>query len=152
MIGGISVVRMDPSAEQIFKAIRDGNPITGVGTQLVLTPPSEANTTVAVIDVDSGDAATQVEDTLSVAGFNVSPGIVSGVPPTGVKGPAIVYRPGEGAYADVVSKYFPGLPTVEVKDLGPAPVAIIVPAGYDPTKPVHGGGTGAAGECPNPTA
>ena len=48
--GSSAVVQMDPSAEQIFAAIRDGKPITGVGTQLVNTPPSEANTTVAVID------------------------------------------------------------------------------------------------------
>jgi anionic cell wall polymer biosynthesis LytR-Cps2A-Psr (LCP) family protein len=152
MVGGTSVLRMDPSAEQIFTAIRQGRPITGVGTQLVSTPPSEANTTVAVIDSGSGDAAQQVEDTLTSAGFNISPGIVSGSAPKTVKGPAIVYRPGQAAYADVVSKYFPGIAVVEVNDLEAGPVAIVVPAGYHPTEPGQGGGGGTASECPDPTA
>ena len=154
MDGGISIVRMDPSAEQIFAAIRDGKPITGVGTQLAVTPPSEANTTVAVIDAGGADAASQVEDTLTSAGFNVSPGIVSGDAPKGVNGPAILYRPGDGAYADVVSKYFPGLPVLEVKGLAES-VAILVPADFHPAQPGQGGdngGSGAASQCPNPTA
>jgi len=151
MVGSTSVVRMDPSAEQIFAAIRDGKPITGVGTQLAVTPPSEANTTVAVIDAGGGEAAQQVEDTLTNAGFNITPGIVSGVAPPGVKGAAILYRPGDAAYADVVSKYFPGLQVVEVKGLQES-VAILVPTGFHPTAPGDGGGTGAASECPNPTA
>ena len=54
-----------------------------------------------------GDAAQQVEDTLTNAGFDITPGIVSGEAPKGVKGAAILYRPGDAAYADVVSKYFP---------------------------------------------
>ena len=137
MENGLSVLHMDPSAEQIFRAIHDGNPITGVGTQLVNTPPSEANTTVAVIDAGGGDAAQQVEDTLTNAGFNITPGIVSGVAPKGVKGAAILYRPGDAAYADVVSKYFPGLQVVEVKGLEES-VAILVPTGYHPATPGQG--------------
>ena len=153
MEGGLSIVKMDPSAQQIFQAIRDGKPITGVGTELVDTPPSEANTTVAVIDAGGGDAAQQVEDTLTNAGFDITPGIVSGEAPKGVKGAAILYRPGDAAYADVVSKYFPSLQVVEAKGLSEA-VAILVPAGYHPAEPGQGGtgGTGAASECPNPTA
>lgn len=151
MVGSSAVVLMDPSAEQIFAAIRDGKPITGVGTQLEVTPPSEANTSVAVIDAGGGDAAQEVEDTLTNAGFNITPGIVSGVAPKGVKGAAILYRPGDAAYADVVSKYFPGLQVVEVKGLEES-VAILVPTGYHPATPGQGDGTGAASECPNPTA
>jgi LCP family protein required for cell wall assembly len=151
MIGGLSVVRMDPSAQQIFQAIRDGKSITGVGTELVNTPPSEANTTVAVIDAGGTDAAQSVEDTLTNAGFDITPGIVSGDAPKGVKGAAILYRPGDAAYADVVSKYFPGLQVVEVKGLSES-VAILVPADYHPAQPGQGGGSGTASECPNPTA
>jgi len=77
---------------------------------------------------------------------------VSGEPPKGVKGPAILYRPGDAAYADVVSKYFPGLQVIEVKGLAES-VAILVPADYHPAQPGQGGGNGgAASECPNPTA
>ncbi|HLB39254.1 MAG TPA: LytR C-terminal domain-containing protein, partial [Actinomycetota bacterium] len=139
----------------IFAAIRDGRAITGVGTQLISTPPSEANTTVAVIDAGGGDAARQVEDTLTNAGFDISPGIVAGAAPKGIDGPAILYRPGQAAYADVVSKYFPGLQVIEVKDLEAGSVAIVVPAGYQPTEPGQGGGGGGAGaasECPDSTA
>ena len=142
---------MDPAAKQIFAAIRDGKPITGVGTQLVNTPPSEANTTVAVIDAGGGDAAQQVEDTLTNAGFNITPGIVSGSRPRASRAPRSVYRPGDAAYADVVSKYFPGLQMVEVKGLEES-VAILVPTDYHPATPGQGDGSGAASECPNPTA
>ena len=76
---------------------------------------------------------------------------MSGVAPKGVKGAAILYRPGDAAYADVVSKYFPGLQVVEVKGLEES-VAILVPTGYHPATPGQGGGSGAASECPNPTA
>ncbi len=71
MVGTQSVVRMDPSAKEIFAAIREGKPIAGVGTQLIDTPPSEANTTVAVIDADSGGKAAGVENLLVRAGFDV---------------------------------------------------------------------------------
>jgi hypothetical protein len=50
-----------------------------------------------------------------------------------------------------VSKYFPGLPVVEVKGLEES-VAILVPTGYHPATPGQGDGSGAASECPNPTA
>ena len=151
MEGTLSVLYMDPSAEEIFKAIRDGKPISGVGTELTNMAPSEANTTVAVIDAGGADAAHQVEDTLTNAGFDITPGIVSGEAPKGVKGPAILYRPGDAAYADVVSKYFPGLQVLEVKGLAES-VAILVPADYHPAEPGQGSGSGAASQCPNPTA
>ncbi|HTG47551.1 MAG TPA: LCP family protein [Actinomycetota bacterium] len=150
-VGSQDVVLMDPSAKEIFKAISEGKPITGVGTQLVNTPPSEANTTVAVIDANSGGKAAGVEDTLVRAGFDVSPGIwdASKVPPK-VTGAAIVYRPGQQAYANLVATYFPGLKLVSSAALHGAPVAIVVPASYHPQKPSSGGATG--NQCPNPTA
>ena len=79
---------------------------------------------------------------------------MSGDAPKGVKGPAILYRPGDGSYADVVSKYFPGLQVLEVKGLAES-VAILVPADFHPAQPGQGGdngGSGAASQCPNPTA
>ena len=72
-------------------------------------------------------------------------------PRTGAKGAAILYRPGDAAYADVVSKYFPGLQMVEVKGLEES-VAILVTTGYHPATPGQGDASGAASECPNPTA
>jgi LCP family protein required for cell wall assembly len=132
MIDGKSVVLMDRSAEQIFAAIRDGKQLGDIGTTLLDTPPSEANTTVAVIDDGAGVRADDAETLLSNAGFDVSPGIVPGPVPAGVKGPAIVFAPGKDAYAGVVSSYFPGLPVVESPQLSGAPVAVVVTSSYRP--------------------
>src|SRR4029077_15910198 len=81
-----SVVLMDPAARQIFAAIKDGKQLGSLGTQLVNTPPSEANTTVEVIDDGGARAAEGVEPLLANAGFDVSPGIVQGPAPAGVTG------------------------------------------------------------------
>jgi LCP family protein required for cell wall assembly len=137
---GKSVVLMDASAEQIFAAIRDGKQLGDIGTSLLNTPPSEANTTVAVID-DGGSRVTEVETLLSNAGFDVSPGVVDGPPPAGVHGPAVVYGPGKDAYAQVVHAYFPDLPLVASKHLTGAPVAVVVTPSY---QPAPSGGPSAA--------
>ena len=92
MEGTQSVVLMDPAARQIFAAIRDGKQLGSLGTQLVNTPPSEANTTVEVIDRGAGAAANDVETLLANSGFDVSPGIVDGPAPAGVAGISPRYR------------------------------------------------------------
>jgi LCP family protein required for cell wall assembly len=155
MLGSLrlSVVRMDPSANEIFKAIADGRSIEGVGTQLESTAPSEANTKVLVIDSGDPGAAEQSEDILSEAGFDVSPGLVVAGAPKGVRHTAIAYGAGQEEYARVVSTYFPGLKLVEVKGLA-APVAVVVFTGYKPSGPTGGdAGQGpAASQCPAPAA
>jgi hypothetical protein len=158
MEGSLSVVKMDPSAKEIFQAIKDGRSITGVGTQLESTHPSEANTKVLVLDTGNATAgANETENILSQAGFDVSPGIVTGNAPKGVEHPVIAYLPGQEDYAKVVSAYFPDLKMVQVKGLA-APVVIVVPAGYHPTVPGSSspGGSGQGGapapaQCPTPT-
>jgi LCP family protein required for cell wall assembly len=131
-VDGKSVVLMDRSATQIFDAIRDGKQLGTIGQTLLNTPPSEANTTVAVIDDASGGRAADVESVLSNAGFDVSPGVVAGPAPAGVKGPAIVYAPGKEAFANVVSSYFPTLPVVRSNHLTGSPVAVVVTSDYRP--------------------
>ena len=60
--------------------------ITGVGTQLVNTPPSEANTTVAVIDAGGGDAAQRGRGHADrTRGSTSRPASCQGVAPKGVK-------------------------------------------------------------------
>ena len=155
MLGSLrlSVVRMDPSAKEIFKAIADGRSIEGVGSQLESTAPSEANTKVLVIDTGDPDAAAKSEDILSEAGFDVSPGLVAADAPEGVRHTVIAYGAGQEEYARVVSTYFPGLKLVEVKGLE-APVAVIVFPGYKPSGPTGGQGQGGTsrGPCPAPAA
>jgi LCP family protein required for cell wall assembly len=147
MIHGQSVVRMEPSAKAIFVAIRDGKPLGETDTQLVGTPPSEATTQVAVIDHGSGGLATGVEDTLTTAGFDVAPGIVDGAnAPKRVHGAAIVFGPGQDAYARVVAAYFPGLPLVQVDGLRVAPVAVVATRSF--TSAANGGTSPGASDCP----
>jgi len=150
-----SVVLMDPSSKKLFAAIRDDAPLPPVGSQLPDVAPSEANTTVAVIDAGNPAGASDVEDLLSKAGFDISPAIVTERLPKGVKPPAIVYQPGHEAYANVVHAYFPGLPMVKLPSLDAAPVAIVVPEGYRPPSST-GGGTATppptSAQCPTPSA
>lgn len=145
--GALSVVQMDPSAEQIFAAIREGKPISDVGTTLVNTLISPANVDVAVIDDASGGRAQLVETVLGNSGFDVTPGIWSGgKTPDGVRGPAaIVYRPGSEEAAAVVSAYLPGVPLVASRDLRNAAVAVLITATYEPQEPDDG-----ASQCPAP--
>jgi LCP family protein required for cell wall assembly len=157
MIGTQSVVKMDASASSLFAAIRDNAPLPPVGTELPVVAPSEANTVVAVLDAGNADGAAVVEDVLSKAGFDISPGIVPGRVPKGAKAPAILYRPGQADYANVVHAYFPALPMVPLASLDDAPVAIVVPPGYQP--PPSGAGSGStspappdADGCPTPSA
>jgi LCP family protein required for cell wall assembly len=149
--GSKAIVHMDPSARQIFSAIRKGTPIADIGTTLLNTPPSEANITVAVIDDGSQGAADGVERTLRDAGFDVTPGILDAThTPPGVSGAIVIaYQPGHDAEAQVVSKYFGDAKVVESSRLAGAPVAIVVTARYTP--PAEGSAqppTGSAAECP----
>jgi hypothetical protein len=147
--GPLSVVKMDPSAKEIFRAIADGRSIEGVGTQLENTAPSEANTTVQVIDAGNAAGASKTEDVLTKAGFDVSPGVVTAAPPKGVRHTVIAYAPGEEAYANVAATYFPGLKLVEIKGLA-SPVAIVVFRGYEPSEQPSGGSSEGptAAQCP----
>jgi anionic cell wall polymer biosynthesis LytR-Cps2A-Psr (LCP) family protein len=127
----VSIVRMDPSAKAIFAAVAEGRSTENVGTGFENTAPSEANTTVQVIDAGDPSSASATEGLLSQAGFDVSPGVVTGTPPRGIRHPVIAFRPGDDAYAKVVASYFPGLRQVAVKGLD-APVALVVFPGYQP--------------------
>jgi anionic cell wall polymer biosynthesis LytR-Cps2A-Psr (LCP) family protein len=150
LIENKAVLRMDPSAETIFDAIERGRPIGNVGTQLVNTPPSEANTKVAVVDAGSGGTATDVAAVLADAGFDVSPGIrPASEMPIDVSGAAIVYRPSASANAQVVAAYFPGLPLVASPDLRGAQVAVVVPASYTLVRPGQGGQDDGSSGCPS---
>ena len=158
MEGSLSVVKMDPTAKEIFKAVEEGRSIEGIGTELESTAPSEANTIVQVIDAGDPSGAAEVEDILSQAGFDVSPGVIAGDPPKGVQHAVIAYRSGQENYAKVVATYFPDLKMVEVNDFD-APVVVVVTPGYRPPDP---GGQGSSGgsqggatptpACPSPTA
>lgn len=150
MRGAKSVVLMDPAARQIFAAIRDGKQLGSIGTELVNTPPSEANTKVEVIDDGGAGAAGGVETFLANAGFDVSPGIVQGPAPAGVTGSAIVFAPGQDAYAQVVAGYFPSLPLIQSSKLHGTPVAVVVTPSYRPAPSGTPAPPTPSGTCPAP--
>jgi anionic cell wall polymer biosynthesis LytR-Cps2A-Psr (LCP) family protein len=137
-VGEKSVVKMDPSADRLFAAIREGRPIGTVGTQLVDTPPSEANIPVAVVDQRSEGAASEVESILADAGFDISPGIRVATD-RDVPGPAIVFAEGAEASARVVGAYFPNVPVIGPKPITGADVSIVVPRSYRPVTPTEQG-------------
>jgi LCP family protein required for cell wall assembly len=143
----VSVVHMDPSAEQLFAALRNGTPLPDVGTELEGVAPSAATILVPVVDHGSGGVATQVEQVLSDAGFNVAPGIVDyGAFGAAVKGSVIAYEPGHDVEAEVVRSYFPNLRIEETERgaLTGADVAVFVSAGYVPQEP---GGGPSSSDC-----
>ena len=155
MEGTQSVVKMDQASKKLFTAIRDDAPLPPIGSALPDVAPSEANTTVLVMDAGNPAGASEVEDLLTQAGFDISLGIVSGTVPKGVKAPAILYQPGKQDYAAVVRAYFPGLPMTERAGLR-APVAIVVPSGYHPPSLQPSGSASptppTATQCPTPSA
>lgn len=147
--GGLAVVKTDPSAGQIFRAIRQGKPLGDAGTQQVNTPPSEANIVVPVVDHASGGKANGVEQILADAGFDVAAGIVTfDAYGAAVNGSVIAYAPGHQVEAEVVKKYFPTLEVKEVKGL-PDDVAVFVTSAY---KPAPVGGGNAPVSCVDPNA
>jgi LCP family protein required for cell wall assembly len=144
----LGILRMDASAERIFAAIREGKPLGEVGRDLVYTPPSEANVPVIVVDHSSGGGAAGVQEVLSQAGFDISPGSTTFTAyGKKVPGSVIAFAPDADAEAQVVQKYFPTLETKQVKGL-PDGVAVFVDSSYEPA-PVGGDG-GAPPDCPTP--
>jgi LCP family protein required for cell wall assembly len=147
-VGSLDVVKMDPVAQQIFQAIRDGKPIGGVGTTSRYTPPSPATIVAPVIDHVSGGKAQDVEQVLSDSGFDISQGVVDiaayGSP---VPGNVIAYGPGDELEAKVVQQYLPGLAMKQVKGL-PDHVAVFITSSYRPAQVGTGGGTSG---CLGPT-
>ncbi len=138
----LSVVRMDPAAEELFAALRDGTPLPKVGTSLEGVEPSAATIDVPVVDHGSGGIATEVNAILADAGFIVSDVVTYATFGADVKGSAIAFEPGHEIEAQVVAKYFPGLELVQTGAgaLTGSDVAVFVTSGFELQEP----GSGAA--------
>ena len=147
---GLSIIKMDPAASEIFKAISSGKQLGDAGTRLVNTPISEANIAVPVVDHASAGKVDDVAQVLADSGFDISPGVVTYADyGADLPGNVIAYKPGHLEEANVVAKYFPGLKLVESKELGATPVALFITASYRPVQP---GAGGTAGACVDPNA
>ena len=143
----LGILRMDPSAERVFAAIRDGKALGEIGQVTDYTPPSEANVSVLVVDHASGGGVTGVQEVLSQAGFDISPGLTTYEQyAKKVSGSVIAYAPDADAEAQVVKKYFPTLELKQVKGL-PDGVAVFVDGSYEAAEV---GVDGPPAECPIP--
>lgn len=127
---GLAIVEMAPSAERLFGALRSGRRIPP-SVDLLGVAPSPANITVPVVDGGDATAASDALELLSVAGFDVAGGVVAeGEVDVPVRGPAIVFGPGQLSYAQVVQQHLPQLELVEAGGYGG--VAVVVTEDYRP--------------------
>lgn len=133
----LDVEFLDPSAQPLFKALRD-NTALPANIALPGTPPSESQITIPVVDHASAGKAAGVETILSQAGFDISPAVVPYANfGSTVKGTVLAYSAGSkdaSAQAAVVHSYFPDVPMkpVPAKLLGGNTVALFITAAYQP--------------------
>ena len=74
MIGDVAYVTLlEPRASDLFKRIREGQNLGGLGREAPGTPVSPANVAIRIFDADSGGQAEEVAAYLSKAGFDVGP-------------------------------------------------------------------------------
>ena len=141
----LSVVHLDPSAEDLFAALRDGTPLPRAAP-LEDTEPSAATITVPVVDHASAGLAAGVNQVVADAGFIATGVVTYDTFGADVKGSVIAYEPGHDLEAQVVAKYLPGLKLVETKagELTGTDVAVFVTSSYEPQEPGSGD---AAAEC-----
>ncbi len=145
-----SIVRMvQPDANELFRAIRDGEPLGPLGKEQEDTPPSPANIKVKVFSNGNAVAAEQVFTTLKDSGFDISPGYsddTSTLQQT-VNGSALLYRPADATMADVAQGFVPNLTEREAKPgaLQGYDVALVIGPGFTPEQP--GGSQGVASAC-----
>lgn len=132
----LSIVRaIEPTADQLFAAIRDGKPLGNLGKDLPQTAPSPANVAVDVYDRDSLGKAAQILQTLTQGGFLTDP-LPLDFSTFGqkLKGSAILFAPGADAEAEIVAQYVRGLELVPAPKsvMGGADVAVVIGPNYVP--------------------
>jgi LCP family protein required for cell wall assembly len=141
-----SIVSMvEPEANELFRAIREGKPPGDLGKEQADTPPSPANIKVAVFDNGSAGASHRVFSIMERSGFDVSPGYFDDPSTLGetVNGSALLYRPADASMADVAQGFVPNLTEHEASKgaLEGFDLALVIGPGFTPEQP---GGSGGA--------
>jgi LCP family protein required for cell wall assembly len=136
--GRVSIVKLLPKAELLFRRLREGKPLGNLGKALTETPPSPATIKVRVLDASSGTVATDVFDRLTKAGFDIQPTATAGA--LGSTGPAILYTEGAKRQADVVHGFLPSLPLKQAQpgEVSGVDVAVVVDSTVNPSAPGAG--------------
>jgi LCP family protein required for cell wall assembly len=142
-----SIVRMvEPQSQDLFRAIREGEPLGELGKEQADTPPSPANIKVAVFSDGNPTAAQQVFTTMKDSGFDISPGYFEDTSALGqkVKGSALLYRPTDANMADVAQGFVPNLTESEARPgaLRGYDLALVIGPGFAPEQPGGSGGVG----------
>lgn len=124
------VIAIQPEADRLFRALRNGTSLGNLGTIQAGTPTSPALIGIQVLEAGAGDEQTGlVVDLLRRAGFLV---LGTGPAPPEERASAIIYRLGARALAETVAGFFPELPLREGSTalLRGADVAIVVAADF----------------------
>jgi LCP family protein required for cell wall assembly len=148
---GLAIVRMDPSANELFRRLREGKPLGNLGLQQEDVPPSPAIIDTGVVDRASDGKAADVISFLSQSGFLTGTAPLDATAAAQLPArPAIYYRPGAEQEAEVVHGYLPGLRVVAADGSLPGglDVAVVVAASSDVTPPGSGGGAQPPPACP----
>ncbi len=131
-IGTQDVVTLLPQAKELFRRLRDGEPLGKLGLSTAQTPPSPAVVEVQVVDDASNGAATQVNGYLQRSGFDVQPVAASNT--FGVAGPVILFArtPAGKQAADVVHGFLTQIPehAAPPGTLSGLEVAVVIPSTY----------------------
>lgn len=125
-IDGVSyVIAQQPETDQLLEALQLRRPLGKLGLTLAHTLPSPGVISVRVLRVGISPEAEEVEDLLRRAGFIV---LEAREAPPGTVESEILFRPGAGPRAQVVSGYFENLPRrpVSASILGGTEVAVVV--------------------------
>lgn len=132
----LSIVRaIEPAADELFTAIREGKPLGDLGKDLPQTPPSPANIAVDVYDRASLGKAAEILQTLTLGGFLTDPMPLDFATfGQKVKGSAILFAPGQEAKAEVVAQYVRGLDLIAAPKsvTGDADVVVVIGPNYEP--------------------
>jgi LCP family protein required for cell wall assembly len=105
--GTVDVVKMTPKARELFRRLREGEPLGNLGKALADTAPSPATVKVRVFDASSGGKAAAVTELLTKAGFDIRPTVAAGT--LASQAPVILYRAGALEAAKVVNRFLPDL-------------------------------------------
>jgi LCP family protein required for cell wall assembly len=116
LIDGVSyVIAQQPEADELFRRLREGEPLGDIGRQLALTQLSPAQVVVQARDAGNLEETSQTTAYLRRAGFQVEDPAAA---PSGYTESVILYRPGSAPNAQVVKGYFPD-PAIPVEEAPP---------------------------------
>jgi hypothetical protein len=109
------VIAQQPETDELFRRLREGEPLGDIGRQLALTQLSPAQVVVQARDAGNSTETADTTTYLRRAGFQVDDPTSA---PTGYTESVILFRPGSAPNAQVVKGYFPN-PGIQTEEAPP---------------------------------